>query len=337
MFLFIVRLGIVIFSAAFLSSCGGSGQAETQQSTPEGLFIGSTAGGSATPPTTSNWVSLIKQIVSSPSSSTASTTTTSSSSTTTSTTACPSPTSTSTSASGITTTYLGTQNFLVFAVSNGVFYMFYTEPCSPTIEGAMQGTLSFGGGTMLSSNIVDVNLQHNKVFDTSAGSSPTFNGGYNTGVNFYGNWVYPMAVDNAGDFKQISLDLLYSSNYQGIQDLGTLAGTYVGTVGTSGLSESATFTFGTASVPANSGNQFGVGTINGTGKSGCAYTGTVSPLFKGNGYTTNITSGGFPCILPNTQFSGLIYLETTVAPNFLYSFAPDTARTDGLIFTGSKL
>jgi hypothetical protein len=61
----------------------------------------------------------------------------------------------------------------------------------------------------------------------------------------------------------------------------------------------------------------------------------VSPLFKGNGYTTTITIGGAPCTLPNRSFSGLIYLDT--ANKLLYAFAPDDARTDGLIFTGTKL
>jgi len=293
MFLSIIRLGIAVSAAALLASCGGSGQAETQQSTPEGLFNGTNnvaySNSSATPPAPIN------------------------------------------------------QNILYFVQSNGIFYGFYTGATNSsnanTVLGAMQGTLTFSGGTMTSSNILEVRLpiatQSGSVFAAAFNNAPTFNGGYTTGINFSGYMVYPTPIDTVGDMETLNFNIGYNQDYQGIQDLGTLAGTYVGTVGTSGLAESATFTFGPASVPANSGNQFGVGTIVGTGIDGCSYTGTVSPLYKGNAYTTSITTGGFPCVLPNTQFTGLIYFDK--AKNLLYSFSPNVARTDGLIFAGHRL
>lgn len=292
MFSSIIRLGIAISGAAILSSCGGNSTsiAETQISTPEGLYTGL------------NTVTLVNP--------------------------------------NTAATITQSQNMLVFVVANGAYYMFFSAPATPSVvTGAQAGTLSFSGGTMVGGGIVEVTLPTVTTVPgvpTSFGavSSPSFTGGYNTGINFAGTLTYP-APDANGNFQTTTFNLNYNTGYQGIQNLATLAGTYTGTVGTSAAQELATFTFSPASVPANSGNQFGVAIITGQGADGCSYTGIVAPLFKGNGYTTNITSGGAPCLLPNNQFSGLIYLDTT--NNLLYSYAPDTARTDGLIFFGSKL
>jgi hypothetical protein len=277
MFSSIIRLGIAIFGAAILSSCGGSsGGPLTLQSTPEGLFTGTDTVTSVNPAPATNATTI--------------------------------------------------QNMLVFVANTGIFYAFYFEPNSPiapaTLIGAAQGTVSFSGGGMTASNTEELSLQSGTV------TYPSFAGAYNTGINIAGTFSYPLSGATS------IFNINYDSAYQGVQDLSTLAGTYTGTVGTSGGSEAATFTFGTANVPANSGNQLGVATIVGVGADGCQYTGTVSPLYKGNGYTTFITSGPPPCLLPNTEFSGLIYLDT--ANNLLYSYAPDTARLDGLIFTGTK-
>jgi hypothetical protein len=165
-------------------------------------------------------------------------------------------------------------------------------------------------------------------------TSPSLTGRYSTGVNIAGTFNYPVEIDPAGDFKSTRFNINYDSDYQGVQSLATLAGTYAGTVATSQYLEAATFTFGPASVSANLGD-FGVGIVSGTGASGCTYTGTVSPLFKGNGYTLELISGGSPCLMPTMQFSGLVYLNTTTGN--LYSFLPNAARTDGLIFTGQRI
>lgn len=231
---------------------------------------------------------------------------------------------------------------LIFVEYAGVFYSFATDPASNTLISAASGSLSFSGGIMSSANVLQVMPPSASTACGVAVSSinevtnPNLTGGYSTGVNFAGTFTYPLAIDAAGNFQSTTFNINYNAGYQGIQSLATLAGTYTGTIGTSQFSEAGTFTFGPASVPANSGNQFGVGIISGTGASGCSYTGTVSPLFKGNGYSTLITSGGSPCRLPNTQFSGLVYLDTSKTPNHLYSFSPDQAHTDGLIFTGTR-
>jgi hypothetical protein len=335
MFSNFIRLGAALSAAVLLASCSsGSGQAETQQSTPEGLFEG--------------------QITTTFTNSPAGTGTT----------------STTLPSCG------GPQNVILFVDYAGAFYMFNTASApaasnqQPQVLYASSGTMTFSGGSVGSSSVLEVvppnsigvsatapNGTNCGVPITYAGekingvtqvgnsaNAPTFTGAYNTAQNIAGVFTYPLAIDNNNDFKtscfgtggctSATNSLTYDTDYQNVQNLGTLAGTYTGTVATSQFSESATFTFGPASVAANSGNAFGVGLVSGTGASGCTYNGTVSPLFKGNGYTLLLNSGGIPCALPNNQFAGLVYLYA--AGNQLYSFSPNAARTDGLIFTGLR-
>lgn len=332
MFSNFIRLGAALSATALLASCSsGSGQAETQQSTPEGLFEGQitaaftagTAGVAAPGNCTQNTVMFVD--------------------------------------------YAGVYYmFTSPATASGL----PTPNQAPVVLSASSGSMTYSGGTAGSSNVLEVvppnagtvsatapNGTYCGVPITYSGetigsvqqvnnatSSPTFTGAYNTAQNISGVFTYPLAVDTNGDFKTSTIGdlpsnssnnyLTYNADYQNVQDLGTLAGTYTGTVATSHFSEAATFTFGPASVAANSGNAFGVGLVSGTGASGCTYNGTVSPLFKGNGYTLLLNSGGPPCVLPTNQFAGLVYLY--VKGNQLYSFSPNAARTDGLIFSGTR-
>jgi hypothetical protein len=336
MFSKIIRLGVALSGAVILSSCGGSsGQAITQSSTPEGLFISTSSTLSDVYVNTSR----------------VQTTTVNSSGVT-----VPNPTC--------------TQNEMVFVEYSGAFYAFAfttsgTDPSVPldpvNLISASSGTFSYSGGTMSSGNVIEVSPPNgygvttsapngtncgvpiaNYVVTTSSPSytldteatAPTFVGGYNTGINIAGSFTYPLVVDTSNEYKLTTFNINYDVDYQSVQSLATLAGSYTGTVGTSQFSESATFTFGPASVAANSGNVYGVGIVTGVGANGCTYTGTVSPLYKGNGYTMSVTSGSSPCYLPDTQFTGLVYFRQS--SGYLYSFAPNSARNDGLIFSGSR-
>jgi len=337
MFSKIIRLGVALSGAVILSSCGGSsGQAVTQASTPEGLFISTSSTLSDVYVNTSR----------------VQTTTVNSSGVT-----VPNPTC--------------TQNEMVFVEYSGAFYAFAfatgtgsdtSIPLDPAnLISASSGTFSYSGGAMSSGNVIEVSPPNaygnttsapngtncgvpivNYVVTTTSPSytldteatAPTFVGGYNTGINIAGTFTYPLVVDTSGDYKLSFFNINYDADYQSVQSLATLAGSYTGTVGTSQFSEAATFTFGPASVAANSGNVYGVGLVTGVGADGCSYTGTVSPLYKGNGYTMSVTSGSSPCYLPDTQFTGLVYFRQS--SGYLYSFAPNSARNDGLIFSGSR-
>jgi hypothetical protein len=237
---------------------------------------------------------------------------------------------------------------------------------------ASSGTFSFSGGTVSAGNVIEV-TPPNVINAFLSGSSttanpasphgvdcgipisssvdvfngvaqvnnettnPTFVGGYDTGINLAGTFTYPLEIDVSGDFKSTFFNINYDADYQSVQSLATLAGSYTGTVGTSQFSESATFTFGPASVAANSGNVYGVGIVTGVGANGCTYTGTVSPLYKGNGYTMSVTSGSSPCYLPGSSYTGLVYFRKSVGSlGAVYSFAPNSARNDGLIFAGTR-
>ena len=317
MFSTFIRLGAALSCAAMLCSCGGNSVAETQQSTPEGLYTGQLQ-------TTFTGPNVNPDITTSPPAN------------------C-------------------TENVVTFAVATGSIYNFYPSTNNPAVlNAADEGTLSFASDAM-SSSILEVIAPASVPF-TATASQPTnpyasiasnfspmcdnftnnlaaanLTGGYNTGVNLALVLTYS-ETDAAGwnnTTQTTATTLLYDADYQGVQSLSTLAGTFNGYVSTSQFSEPASFTIDPASVPANAGNDLGVSVLIGTGASGCSYTGSVSPLFKGNGYSITISTGPSPCSLPQAQFSGLIYLNTST--NTLYSFAPNAGHTDGIIFSGTRV
>jgi hypothetical protein len=309
MFSTFIRLGAVLSCAAMLCSCGGNSVAETQQSTPEGIYTGDYKV-SFTGPNTVN-------------------------------------------SSNTNVPTLCKENIITFAVATGSIYTFYPSTANPAVLNAADyGSLTFGGNAM-SSGLLEVIAPgsasvangnspfagiYSPMCDNFTGNvaSASMVGGYQTGVNLTETLSFTTS-DSAGWSVSRTTDtppLLYDADYQGIQNLSTLAGTYNGYVSTSQLSEPATFTIGPPSVPANAGNSLGVSVLTGTGASGCAYSGSVSPLYKGNGYTISISSGTEPCLLPQTQFVGLIYLNTKT--NILYSFAPNPGHSDGVIFSGTR-
>lgn len=291
-----------------LCSCGGNSVAETQQSTPEGIFTGQYK------------VTLTNQSV-----------------------------------SPAVTEPVCTENVITFAVATGSIYTFYPSTNNPAVLNAADaGSLTFGGGAM-SATLQEVispasvpgagnsgspyaaiagNFSQLCDYFTGGIASANLTGAYNTGINIAGTLTFS-GPDVNGWFNTTSVNnLTYDSDYQGVQSLSTLAGTYNGYVSTSQSAEPATFTIAPASVPANAGSDLGVSVLTGTGASGCTYTGSVSPLFKGNGYSVSMSSGPAPCKLPQTQFGGLIYLNTST--NILYSFAPNGGRSDGILFSGTR-
>lgn len=312
MFSTFIRLGAALSCAAMLCSCGGNSVAETQQITPEGIFTGNLV-------------------------------------------------VTRTDSAGAVVKYANgnstcTESVIQFALVTGSIYSFYPSPAHPEVLNAADfGGLTFGGNAM-SASMLEVIAPasvaggsaygsiasglYSSMCDNFAGNVASANmvGGYQTGINLNETLTFS-GTDASGYTNSTTTDattLLYDTDYQGVQSLSTLAGTYNGYVSTSQFSEPATFTIGPASMPANADNSLGVSVLTGTGASGCTYSGSVSPLFKGNGYTISISTGAAPCKLPQTQFGGLIYLKTSVTPNILYSFAPNSGHTDGVIFSGTR-
>jgi len=303
MFSTFIRLGAALSCAAMLCSCGGNSVAETQQSTPEGIFAGQYK------------VTLTNQNV-----------------------------------NPAVTVSTCSENVITFAVATGSIYNFYPSANNPAVLNAADyGILSFGGGAMSSSLLEVVSpasnsassgsysfaSQYSPVCDNFNNSLAAANltGAYNTGINIAGTLTFS-SPDAAGYINTTSFNMNYDADYQGVQSLSTLAGTYNGYVSTSQFAEPASFTIAPASVPANAGNSLGVSVLTGTGASGCSYTGSASPLYKGNGYNVVMSSGPAPCKLPQAQFSGLMYLNTST--NILYTFAPNSGRSDGVLFSGKR-
>ena len=210
--------------------------------------------------------------------------------------------------------FLGTDSLgrsqLLFVTSGGAYYSFYTTPNTTSLAGAIHGaTLAFSGGTISTSSANDLNI----VSKTS--TTPNVTGTYTTAQNIALTYVYP-------DNSTITFNGTYNTGYQGIQSISTLAGTYKGTLGSlEGTDTNTTFTIAVD------------GSIIGSSASGCTYRGTAAPLYKGNGYTINLTTGPAPCAVVAQTANGLAYLDATSKTLYF-----DTSLTsnpgDGLVFKG---
>lgn len=199
-----------------------------------------------------------------------------------------------------------------FVVNTGAYYLFYSEANNPgVIAGALQGTSSQSGGTFTSSDAIDVNLEGQGVV------AATVAGTYVTAQSFTGTVTYATATRNF-----TVADTYNPAGYQAAANLATLAGTYSGTGGTSATREAHSLSISAS------------GALSGSGAGGCAYTGTILPLAKGNGYVLSISFGAAPCAFPSLHISGLAYLDSE--KNRLYASGLLSDKTDGFVFSGTK-
>lgn len=194
-------------------------------------------------------------------------------------------------------------------LSDGLFYFFYSSDGNPaTIAGVIQGSGSTNGGNFSSSNAKDFNLEGAGILDASVSAS------FSTKQALNGSVTY---ADGGSTFTST-----YNSDYEVTPSVPTLAGTFAGQVASSLGVENATVRI------ANN------GALSGTGASGCAITGSVKPRTDGNAFTTSISFGGAPCYFANQTFTGISYFDA--ATKRLYSAAPNSVRSDGVIFVGTK-
>ena len=196
---------------------------------------------------------------------------------------------------------------LVF--SDGTYYVLYSPVGNPTaIAGVVQGSGTTAPSTFSSSNARDFNLEGLGVLPA------TVTANYTAKQTFNGTVAY-----TAGGTT--SFTTTYNSTYEAAPSLANVAGTYTGQVALSIGVQSATVTVSSA------------GAISGGGN-GCALTGTATPRSDGNAYTLSITFGASPCFFANQTFTGVAYYNSVTKR--LYGAAPNAARTDGVLFVGTK-
>ena len=196
-------------------------------------------------------------------------------------------------------------------LDDGTFYVFYTRAFSSSVAGVLQGATSASNGTFTSANAKDFNFG-----DGIGVVNVNLSGSYSPKTTLTGSAVY------GGTLGTSVFSTTYSSTYDQTPSLTALAGIFVGQVVTSAGVENANLTVGIN------------GVISGTGASGCQVSGTAAPRSRGNVYNFTISFGAFPCLFANQTFTGAGILNST--GRTLYAAAPNAARTDGIMFIGTK-
>jgi hypothetical protein len=195
-------------------------------------------------------------------------------------------------------------------LDDGTYYVLYSPVGSSTaIAGVVQGTGTSNAGTFSSGNARDFNLEGLGVLAGTVSASYVAKQSFNGTVSY-----------SAGGTTSFSST--YDANYEAVPSLAALAGTFAGQVASSAGNENATVTISSA------------GAISGSGASGCAVSGSVSPRTRGNAFNVSLTFGGAPCLFANQTLTGIAYFNATTKQ--LYAAAPNAGRTDGVLLVGVK-
>ncbi|MGK0373115.1 MAG: hypothetical protein ACJAW1_003386 [Glaciecola sp.] len=209
---------------------------------------------------------------------------------------------------GITDSGRGVQGLVL---DDGTYYFIYTDLEQLYVGGVFIGSSSVSGSAFNSSNGKDFNLEGLGVLNATVSGTISPNQTFNSGVSY------------GSEFLPSSFTSTYSDDYDLTPSLASLAGTFVGDVAFSLGYENASLTIGTD------------GFITGESSGGCSFIGRTYPRASGNVFNVTITFGGSPCYFSNETFEGIIYYNAS--GNYIYSVTPNSSRSDGVLFFGSKI
>ena len=206
-----------------------------------------------------------------------------------------------------TTTANRTVTGLVF--SDGSYYVLYSRVGSPSvIGGVVQGNSSASAGAWTSGDAKDFNLE-------GAGVLPaTLAGTYTAKTSIGGTVTYASAGTT-------TFSGTYDSSYETAPTLSAVSGQYSGSVSSSQGTQAATVSVAASGAVSANAN-------------GCIATGTATPRTDANAYNLVLTFGPAPCAAVNQTFTGVAYFDA--AAQRLYAAAPNSARSDGVLFVGTK-
>jgi hypothetical protein len=198
-------------------------------------------------------------------------------------------------------------------LDTGAYYFpYFAAGNSTAIAGFVQGTATASGTTFTSSDTRDFNLEGLGVLSGS----------------IQGNFALRQSLSgttNYGAQGTTTFSTSFSTDYDKVPALTTIAGTYTGQYALTSVAPIVEF----ATVTVTTG-----GTVTGSGLGGCSFSGTVSPRAKGNAYNVTLTFGASPCANAGQSFSGIGYYDD--APKRLGFLAPNSSRTLGVLFVGTK-
>jgi len=211
-----------------------------------------------------------------------------------------------------TTTTNRTLTGLLFG--DGTYYVFYSPvDISAGVAGVVQGSSGTAAATWASTDGVDFNLEVPSVQAATVAAS------------FVAKQSFKGTISDASGTKN-TFTTAYDATYEVAPTLAALAGAYAGQVGLSTGVKTAAVTV------AAGGAITGIVTIDNT--SNCAFSGTATPRTDGNAYDVALLLGASPCPVPNQRVAGIAYFNA--ATKKLYVAAPNAARTDGVLFLGTK-
>jgi hypothetical protein len=196
---------------------------------------------------------------------------------------------------------------------DGRFYVMYSSSSDlNSLAGVVVGQGSVSGNVLNWTNAKDFNLE-----GLGAILDATITGTAVSKTSLNGDTSYTNSANNS------TFTGTYSKDFETIPSLSTVAGAYSGKVSTAAGTELANVTISNT------------GDITGSGQqSGCAISGSLKPRSDANAYDVSVKFGPAPCLLANQTLSGISYFDANAKR--LYAIAPNTARTDGVLFVGTK-
>ena len=208
--------------------------------------------------------------------------------------------------------YFGTtnQNQTVWGIvlPEGTFYVLYSMPGSNYVAGVVQGSATFSNGAFGSSNARDFNITpYGNVYAASV------SGTYVAGTSIQGTI--------AEGTSTLQFAAAYSPDSRTPSSLALAAGSYTGTVASSAGWQTASFTL--TPTGGFAGNA-----------SGCTFSGNAVARSDINAFNISVRFNGGLCIFGTSTLNGVAVYDA--ANKQFYGAAPNSSRTDGLLFIGGK-
>ncbi|HSL02949.1 MAG TPA: hypothetical protein VK901_05365 [Nitrospiraceae bacterium] len=213
-------------------------------------------------------------------------------------------------AEGLWVGTINTNRTLTAAVlDDGTYYFFYSVAANPNqVAGVIQGTGTSNNGRFTSSNTKDFGIG-------VAVRDATISADY--AARQFLNGTIPYSGAGVATFTSS-----YNPAYDTTPTVASLAGVYNGQLGSSGGVQTASMVVQPD------------GTFTGTDPNGCAFTGKATARTRGNIFDQSLTFGGAPCSFAGNTLQGIMYFN--IPTRRLYTAAPNSLRTDAVIFFGPK-
>jgi hypothetical protein len=193
-------------------------------------------------------------------------------------------------------------------LSDGTYWFIYTAVGnSSRIAGVGQGTATSIGGTLISVDGLDFNLEGLGV------SAASITATYSPRVSLNGTVRYP------------SQSVSFTTSYVSVAPaaLSQIAGSYRGTAAVVAATESVNITISAS------------GAISGTSASGCTFTGAATPRTDAAVFDVTVTFAGGVCALGGSTVKGVAFYDTSAGQ--LLSAALNAGRTNGFLALATKL